>query len=83
MGTPNTNPCGSIPHGDQIFFCQTLVTRREKTLFSRKNGVRFLTRALYTVPFNDLILTEEYLRGLKRSCFLVVIGAFLVILFCA
>ena len=19
MGTPNTNPCGSIPHGDQIF----------------------------------------------------------------
>ena len=20
MGTPNTNPCGSIPHGDQIFF---------------------------------------------------------------
>ena len=46
------------------------MTRRKKTLFSRKNGVRFLTRALYTVPFNDLMLTVEYLRGLKKGMFL-------------
>ena len=68
MGTPNTNPVVRFLMRIR-FFCQTLVTRRKKTLFSRKNGVRFLTKALYTVPFNDLMLTVEYLRGLKRSCF--------------
>ena len=69
MGTPNTNPVVRFLVGIRFFLSDAHGDETEKTLFSKKNGVRFLTRALYTVPFNDLMLTVEYLRGLKRSCF--------------